>query len=112
MHELLDVFPEAKFLWCIRPAGPNLDSIREYYYVTGLQPPYGIVKALNDTYKIASVHPEIFDCIYTPSIPEWESDRVPVPRRTAHTKRIDELLDKVRGTVRNVASRSFKDLYS
>lgn len=110
MFDLLDVFPEAKFLWCMRPAAETIPSIVEYWQVAGVGPPYRIEKAVKEATKIALVHPDIFHCIYTPAIPEWESDRE--PRETQETERIDQLLHAVKGTVRNVASRDFKELYS
>jgi hypothetical protein len=110
MFDLLDVFPEAKFLWCMRPAAETIPSIVEYWQVAGVGPPYRLEKAVKEATKIALVHPELFDCIYTPSIPEWESDRE--PRETQETENIDKLLHAVKGTVRNVTSRDFKELYS
>ena len=110
MFDLLDVFPEAKFLWCMRPAAETIPSIVEYWQVAGVGPPYRIEKAVKEATKIALVHPDIFHCIYTPSIPEWESDREPV--ETQETERIDKLLHAVKGTVRNVTSRDFTRLYS
>lgn len=110
MFDLLDVFPEAKFLWCIRPAEYVIPSLVEYWQVAGVGPPYRIEKAVKDATKIALVHPEIFHCIYTPAIPEWESERDPV--KTPETERINKLLEAVKGTVRNVTSRDFETLYS
>lgn len=103
-------FPEARFLWCMRPAGPTLSSIREYWQVTGLGPEYNILKAVRESLEIARAFPEKFDCIWTPSIPEWETDREPI--LSPEQGLIDIAYSELRGLCRNVTSDRFSEYYS
>lgn len=111
MFDLLEVFPEAKFLWCVRDGSGTMQSIHEYFSITGLRWPYDPIKALKDSLRIAKAHPEIFTSIYTPSIPEWE----PTVRGgydSIITQDVDYIQGQLKGLVRNVSSRDFKELYS
>lgn len=110
LADVWDVFPEARFLWCLRPAGATLASIREYYQVTGVGPAYDIRKAVYDGEAMVDAFPEKFDCIWTPSIPEFESDREGVMNNEAES--IDYWQGRIRGLCRNVSSRDFARLYS
>lgn len=110
LPELMDVFPEARFLWCMRPAGETLASIREYWEVAGVGPEYSLQKAVKDARYITCTHPEKFDCIWTPSIPEFESDREPL--LSIEQGYIDHIQSEVRGLVRNVSSSDFTKYYS
>lgn len=110
MPELLDVFPEARFLWVTRNPQETLASIREYYQVTGMVPEYKPDVGVKKTLQIARVHPEIFHTIKAETIPEFESAREPI--LSIEAANIAFMYQELRGTVRNVASRDFKELYS
>lgn len=107
---LFEVFPEAHYLWCIRPAAETLASIREYWQVAGVGPPYPILPTVDSALHYVRAFPERFDCIFTPSIPEFESDREPAV--SPESEALDSLLQQAKGACRNVTSSSFRKLYS
>jgi hypothetical protein len=108
--ELLDVFPEARFLICLREAAATLASIREYYQLMGVGPEYNIVRACSSLGFISGVFPEKFDWINVNTIPEFESDRVGVPTTESNT--INYLYSQIKGNCNRVDSRNFKERYS
>jgi hypothetical protein len=111
LPQLWEVFPEARFLWCLRPAGPVLSSIREYWQVAGVGPEYPILPTVDSALHYVRAFPERFDCIFTPSIPEWESDRDD-PIGSPEAFQLEIMLQQVKGACRNVTSRDFAKLYS
>lgn len=107
MPELLDVFPEARFLWCLRDLDKTRDSIIEYFQVTGLGWTYDPNKALEEAYRQCATHPEKFDYMDVESIPEWNSDR---PKAKGKFNFWDVQYE-VRGIAHHVQSSQFKERY-
>lgn len=108
---LVHTFPEARFLWCMRGGADTLASMLEYWQVTGMQTPYRIDTALRDAFHLVEALPERFDCIWTPSIPEFSSERTG-SMDSSGAYYIDKIQSKVRGLIRNVSSTEFTKLYS
>jgi hypothetical protein len=110
LPELLDVFPEARFLICLREAAATLASIREYYQLMGVGPEYNLVRACSELGRISRTHQEKFDWINVHTIPEFESDRVGVPTTESNT--INHIYSQIKGNCNRVDSRDLKERYS
>lgn len=107
--ELIEVFPEARFLWCIRDSAYTMESVKDYFMATGLRWPYSPTKACWDALRILETR-ESFDYIDVESIPEWESSREPT--RTFTTLELKECFTKLRGIGKRVFSHEFEERYS
>jgi hypothetical protein len=110
LPELLDVFPEARFLICLREASETLASIHQYRAKLGVGPEYNIVRACSELGSIVRERPEQFDWINVKSIPEFESTRSGLP--TGESLRINSIYSQIKGVCQRVDSREFKERYS
>jgi hypothetical protein len=111
LPEVMDVFPEARFLITIREASWVLASIREYWELTGIGPDYDVVRALSSLLREAKAHPDRFDWVDVCSLPGWDSTRPEAPRTTEST-RINNIYGKLKGYAKHVHSDEFKERYS
>lgn len=108
MPELLDVFPEARFLWCIREPSHTMSSVRDYFLTTGLRWPYNPLKALNEALYIAKTGRNDFDFIEVERLPMWTSERDSEPRMKHE---FDDVYDELRGVAQRVQFSQFKERY-
>lgn len=108
MPELVDVFPEARFLWCIREPSHTMESAKEYFMLTGLSWPYNPHKALNDALYIAKTGRNEFDFVDVEQLPNWSSELDSSPR-WKHD--FDDVYDELRGVAKRVQFSVFKERY-
>jgi hypothetical protein len=109
LHQLpsyLDIFPEARYTICVRPAGETMASVMEYFTISGLRWPYNPEEATKQLVRIATALPEKFSYIEVKDLPEWQSDREPT--KTFTSLNIDHLFDQLRGTIRRVDLSDFR----
>jgi hypothetical protein len=110
LPELLDVFPEARFLICLREASATLASIEEYRAKLGVGPEYGLVSSCTVLAEHCSRYPKKFDYTWVNSIPEFESSRTALP--TSESNEINSIYRQIKGVCERVDSRDFKERYS
>jgi hypothetical protein len=111
MEELIDTFPEARFLICMREAGATLASIREYWQLLGVGPNYDIGYAVRELSWAVSAYPERFDWINVQTIPEWESNRSIQTIPSSESSYINNIYARIKGEAKRVDSRDFRELY-
>ncbi len=112
VHQLpvyIDLFPEARYLITVRPAGELMASVQDYFQATGLRWPYSPEQSIRDLVRIAKAHPEIFSYIDVTSFPEWQSTRLPT--KTFTSLNIDHKLEELKGYIERVEPEQLKERY-
>ena len=106
---LMEVFPEAKFLWCLRDARDMQASVVEYFGAFNLRWQYNPEEAVKKAVKIAEANQDKFKYIDVEKTKEWDSKREGMT--TFMALNINHHYRRLRGVIEGVSSSQFKERY-